>query len=66
MLTEASLAKRADGALNLDNDPHQVGSLSFDKDDDDALSFVTAASNLRAKIFGIELQARTFPRRTSK
>ena len=66
MLTETLLAKRADGVLNSANDPHQVGSLSFDKDDDDALSFVTAASNLRAKIFGIELQARTYPRLTSK
>ncbi|KAI8981889.1 hypothetical protein BDF20DRAFT_817446 [Mycotypha africana] len=27
--------------------------LSFDKDDDDAMEFVTAASNLRAHIFGI-------------
>ncbi|KAG9299634.1 hypothetical protein G9A89_020805 [Geosiphon pyriformis] len=28
--------------------------LSFDKDDSDALNFVTATSNLRARIFGIE------------
>jgi ubiquitin-like 1-activating enzyme E1 B len=28
--------------------------LSFDKDDDDAMDFVTAASNLRAYVFDIE------------
>lgn len=28
--------------------------LTFDKDDDDAMDFVTAASNLRAYVFGIE------------
>lgn len=28
--------------------------LTFDKDDDDAMNFVTAASNLRAHIFNIE------------
>ncbi|KAJ3079635.1 E1 ubiquitin-activating protein uba2 [Quaeritorhiza haematococci] len=32
--------------------------LSFDKDDDDALDFVTAAANLRAYVFGIEKQSR--------
>lgn len=32
--------------------------LSFDKDDDDALDFVTAASNLRARIYNIELKTR--------
>ncbi|KAL1521397.1 hypothetical protein AB1Y20_021062 [Prymnesium parvum] len=31
----------------------EVGSLSFDKDDPQALDFVTAAANLRASIFGI-------------
>ncbi|KAK9727352.1 E1 ubiquitin-activating protein uba2, variant 2 [Basidiobolus ranarum] len=33
-------------------------SLYFDKDDDDSLDFVTAAANLRAKIFGIEEKSR--------
>ena len=42
----------------LDKRPSEVGSLTFDKDDEDALSFVTAASNLRATIFGIERQSR--------
>jgi ubiquitin-like 1-activating enzyme E1 B len=28
--------------------------LTFDKDDDDALEFVAAAANLRAKIFDIQ------------
>ena len=31
--------------------------LSFDKDDPDALDFVTATSNLRSIIFGIELKS---------
>ncbi|KAJ3113534.1 E1 ubiquitin-activating protein uba2 [Physocladia obscura] len=33
-------------------------SMSFDKDDDDALDFVTAITNLRAYMYGIELQSR--------
>ncbi|KAI8141603.1 hypothetical protein BJV82DRAFT_618398 [Fennellomyces sp. T-0311] len=32
--------------------------LSFDKDDDDALDFVTATANLRARIFGIPEKSR--------
>ncbi|RMZ85584.1 hypothetical protein DV737_g622, partial [Chaetothyriales sp. CBS 132003] len=32
--------------------------LSFDKDDDDTLDFVTAAANLRAQIFGIEAKSK--------
>jgi ubiquitin-like 1-activating enzyme E1 B len=32
--------------------------MSFDKDDDDALNFVTSAANLRAHMFGIELKSR--------
>ena len=32
-------------------------SLEFDKDDDEALDFVLCASNLRAHVFGIELQS---------
>ena len=31
-----------------------IGSLTFDKDDEVALNFVTAASNLRSRVFGIE------------
>lgn len=42
----------------LDERADEVGCLKFDKDDDAALDFVTAASNLRAQIFGIELQSR--------
>ena len=42
------LEKRAD----------EVGGLSFDKDDADALDFVTSASNLRSTIFGIETKSR--------
>lgn len=34
----------------------QGDTLLFDKDDDDALDFVTAAANLRAHVFGIPLQ----------
>jgi hypothetical protein len=34
----------------------QLGKLSFDKDDPLALSFVSAASNIRMSIFGIPLQ----------
>ncbi|RUS34915.1 hypothetical protein BC938DRAFT_477829 [Jimgerdemannia flammicorona] len=37
-------------------DPEAV--LSFDKDDDDALDFVTATSNLRARVFGIQEKSR--------
>lgn len=32
--------------------------ISWDKDDDDALDFATAAANLRATIFGIPLKTR--------
>jgi ubiquitin-like 1-activating enzyme E1 B len=35
----------------------EVGSLSFDKDDADALAFVVASSNLRAAAYGLELQS---------
>jgi len=36
----------------------QAGHLSFDKDDLDALNFVTAATNLRCHIFSIPIQSR--------
>jgi ubiquitin-like 1-activating enzyme E1 B len=36
----------------------EVGSLSFDKDDPDALDFVTAAANLRSAVFHIPLLSR--------
>jgi len=36
----------------------EVGSLEFDKDDTDAMDFVTATANLRAHAFGIPLQTR--------
>ncbi|KAJ3203154.1 E1 ubiquitin-activating protein uba2 [Entophlyctis luteolus] len=37
---------------------HGDFSLSFDKDDDEALDFVTSVTNLRAHMYGIELQSR--------
>ncbi|CAO1638209.1 unnamed protein product [Parajaminaea phylloscopi] len=46
-----ALAKRA--ASNSAAEP-----LSFDKDDDDALDFVTASSNLRSRIYAIETKTR--------
>lgn len=40
------------------SDRHKdIGSLTFDKDDRDALFFVTAGSNLRAAAYGVELQS---------
>lgn len=36
----------------------EVGAMKFDKDDPDALDFVTAAANLRATVFGIENKSR--------
>ncbi|PRP83857.1 hypothetical protein PROFUN_08888 [Planoprotostelium fungivorum] len=36
----------------------KTGAMDFDKDDDDALNFVTAASNLRSHIFTIPVQSR--------
>jgi len=42
----------------LDERAAEVGSLEFDKDDEDTLDFVTAASNLRSAIFGIPEQSR--------
>ena len=36
----------------------EVGALKFDKDDEDALDFVTAAANLRMAIFAIPIQSR--------
>jgi ubiquitin-like 1-activating enzyme E1 B len=37
---------------------NSVATLSFDKDDEDALNFVTAAANIRAHIFGIQPESR--------
>lgn len=34
------------------------GAVDFDKDDEDAMDFVAAATNLRAHIFGIPLNSR--------
>ena len=34
----------------------EIGALSFDKDDEQAMDFVTAAANLRAYNFGIPLE----------
>eukprot|EP00457_Paulinella_chromatophora_P004474 gb/GEZN01004486.1/.p1 GENE.gb/GEZN01004486.1/~~gb/GEZN01004486.1/.p1 ORF type:complete len:312 (-),score=86.62 gb/GEZN01004486.1/:140-1075(-) len=36
---------------------HQLGELSFDKDDEDAMQFVSALSNLRMQVFGIPMQS---------
>ncbi|KAI8608837.1 hypothetical protein BC830DRAFT_1153578 [Chytriomyces sp. MP71] len=49
-----ALSKR----LLVDQKREAEASLSFDKDDEDALDFVTAVTNLRAHIYGIELQSR--------
>jgi len=35
----------------------EVGELNFDKDDEDAVAFVTACSNLRAAAYGIDLSS---------
>jgi len=35
----------------------EVGSLMFDKDDSDAVEFVTAATNIRAHNFGIDMES---------
>eukprot|EP00808_Paulinella_micropora_P008508 g7627.t1 len=35
----------------------ELGELSFNKDDDDAMSFVAALANLRMQVFGIPLQS---------
>ena len=52
-----SLSKLSDSLLKQrEIDPEAV--LEFDKDDEDALSFVTAAANLRAHIFGIKPESR--------
>jgi ubiquitin-like 1-activating enzyme E1 B len=37
-----------------DRESQKDAILSFDKDDEDAMDFVTAASNLRAYVYGIE------------
>lgn len=34
------------------------GELDWDKDDEEAMDFVTAASNVRAHIFGIDMKSR--------
>ncbi|KAG2235086.1 hypothetical protein INT48_002427 [Thamnidium elegans] len=49
-----SSAKKLSTRLLKEREVHSDAILSFDKDDDDAMDFVTAASNLRAHIFGIE------------
>ena len=38
------------------NDPKPI--LSFDKDDDDTLDFVTAAANMRATVFRIDCKSK--------
>ena len=57
-----SLAETAhlfvDACTRLQRRAEQVGSLDFDKDDDDALDFVTAAANLRSHCYGIEQLSR--------
>ncbi len=44
----------------------QVGSASFDKDDDLAVDFVTAASNLRSHCYGIPEQVRGSPTQVAR
>lgn len=39
------------------NRAEEIGTLSFDKDDPDALAFVVAASNLRAAAYGVDMQS---------
>jgi ubiquitin-like 1-activating enzyme E1 B len=48
-----SLASLSARAAKSPEDP-----LSFDKDDDDALNFVTAVANLRARVYGIDTRTR--------
>ncbi|KAJ2156582.1 E1 ubiquitin-activating protein uba2 [Coemansia sp. RSA 552] len=48
------LARRIVGQSPKDGLAAQRGFLSFDKDDEDALSFVAATANLRSQVFGIE------------
>ncbi|KAJ1973004.1 E1 ubiquitin-activating protein uba2 [Dimargaris xerosporica] len=43
---------------NLEVDSSSTVGLTFDKDDDDCLTFVTAAANLRAQVFRIDPQSR--------
>lgn len=50
-ILEATLAKMGTDRKD------EWGTLKFDKDDTDAVAFVTAASNLRAACFGIERQS---------
>ena len=46
--------RRLSNKLINEQEKNPNASLSFDKDDPDALDFVTATSNLRSIIFGIE------------
>lgn len=39
------------------NRQHDIGNINFDKDDTDAVLFVTAAANLRAAIYGVPLSS---------
>ncbi len=41
----------------VENRKEQIGSISFDKDDEDALAFVIAAANLRAVAYGVPLSS---------
>jgi ubiquitin-like 1-activating enzyme E1 B len=41
----------------IENRSSEIGCLTFDKDDSDALAFVVAASNLRAAVYGLDLQS---------
>lgn len=50
---KSSATKLSTRLLN-EREVHADAILTFDKDDDDAMDFVTAASNLRAHIFDIK------------
>ncbi|KAI9318161.1 hypothetical protein BX666DRAFT_1935453 [Dichotomocladium elegans] len=47
-----------DSVIRLSKRAMSEGILSFDKDDDDAMDFVTATANLRAHVFGIPQKTR--------
>ncbi|KAI8911481.1 hypothetical protein EDD86DRAFT_202483, partial [Gorgonomyces haynaldii] len=57
LVFQSSLLKLGDQFVErIQRDPEDF--MSFDKDDEDALNFVTSASNIRAHVFSIGLQSR--------
>jgi ubiquitin-like 1-activating enzyme E1 B len=55
---EESITVFVDSLRSLNNRFMESGDIEFEKDDDEIMDFVASATNLRARIFGIDTQTR--------